>query len=204
LPPSGDPAGAGRRRLGADGRRSSGYPAARTPRHPARRRIFTLNSHTARAVLKGPLNTLPHVSAPIAEEGSGMKRIAAIITLAFVVLAIPATAMASTSGSGTSGGNNGYVQVNPSGLIRVICPLSRGIYVKPGQAVKITYANGRVRAAYLKVDGKRVRFFCPIPWRLPRYLVRVCGRHFYLRHVTVRKHVYRVLGDTAVCRQVRL
>jgi len=30
LPPSGDPAGAGRRRLGADGRRLSTYPAAGT------------------------------------------------------------------------------------------------------------------------------------------------------------------------------
>src|SRR5262249_59997653 len=38
LPPSGDPAGAGRRRLGADGRRLSRYPAAARPRDPARPR----------------------------------------------------------------------------------------------------------------------------------------------------------------------
>jgi hypothetical protein len=96
-----------------------------------------------------------------------MKRIAAIITLAFTVLAIPATAMASTSGPGTSGGNNGYTQVNSGGPKQVICLPLREIRIKPGLAVKVMHANGRAKATYRKVDGKRVRFFCPIPLRFP-------------------------------------
>jgi hypothetical protein len=171
-----------------------------TARIAARSGIFTLNSHTAHVVPEGPLNTLLRVSAPIA-EGSRMKRIAAIVTLAFVVLAIPATAMASTSGSGTGGGNNRYAQVNSGGLIRVICPLPREIRVRPGQVVKVTFAGGQAQSGYLKAGGKRVRFFCPVPWRFPGPPVLFCGRHGNLRRVVAKRHVYRIFRTATVCRK---
>lgn len=50
-----------------------------------------------------------------------MKRIAAIIATAFVLLAIPATAMASTGGPGIGGGNSSAG--NPGGQVFGKCPL---------------------------------------------------------------------------------
>jgi hypothetical protein len=127
-----------------------------------------------------------------------MKRIAAIVTLAFAVLAVPAAAMASTSGSGTGGGSNGYTQVIP---VRAVCPLPGGIRVKPGQAVQVRYASGQARTMYRKVEGKQVRFFCPAPGRLLKLPLQVCGRTGDLRHAAVKRHVNQIFRIAAVCRQ---